>query len=452
MPTTTAKKATTTEKKPTTAKRQPRSKATAQEQPAPMKDVPCYSFPAISGIQSGCLYYSTMIPLALLPKLFVWKTEDMPAEMRSQRRPDETRIKKIADYVLSERYTFSSVTVTVDPGENELQFAPLQGDVGTLKIPMDSQLLIADGQHRIYGLQLAMQQNPELRDEAISCVIFLDIGLKRRQQIFHDLNNHVSKPNKSLNLLYDHGSDKSDLARQVMKGVPIFAQYTDTERTNLGKKSSKVFTFNAIEESNQYLFANSQLKQDKKVETAIAFWKAITEQIPEWKRLLSKEYAPSDVRQNLICGHAISLCGIAHLGFYLLRHNNWQQKLEKLELDTVDWNKTNPEFNNQIVFGGRIYKNCSTVREFGEWLWRRGMLSEEVAEDRIRDWMLNNFKGHSDAEIIGHLKPEPTTNVIAQQCFSELDLHCDASTLNVAWSNCARRTTVWPGNLTENKG
>ena len=88
-----------------------------------------------------------------------------------------------------------------------------------LKIPMDSKMLIADGQHRIYGLQRALKEDPDLGDETISCVIFLDFGLERRQQIFHDLNNFVSKPTKSLNLLYDHRSDGAEIARNVMNGA-----------------------------------------------------------------------------------------------------------------------------------------------------------------------------------------------------------------------------------------
>lgn len=72
--------------------------------------------------------------------------------------------------------------------------------------------------------------------------------------------------------------------------------------------------------------------KDQKVEKAIAFWKAITTELPEWERLLDKEYAPSDVRQNFLCRHAIALCGLAHLGFYLLRQDNWESKLQRIGL------------------------------------------------------------------------------------------------------------------------
>jgi DNA sulfur modification protein DndB len=272
--TTTPKKARAITTK-TTPKTPAKTSKAALNKPDPSVNCPSYRFPCVRGIQSGCEYYTSMISVRLLSKLFVLESEEMPAEMRAQRKLNATRAHKLKDYVLnSERYTLSSVTVSIDVPSTQTKqfnFVEIQSDVGILNVPMDSRFLIADGQHRIEGLKLALTENPDFHDETISCVIFLHTGLEHAQTMFHDLNHYANKPNKSLNLLYDHRSSESDLARQVMKGVPIFAQYTDTEQTTLGVKSSKVFTFNAIDEANKYLFANSQLSAEEKVERAIAF-------------------------------------------------------------------------------------------------------------------------------------------------------------------------------------
>jgi DNA sulfur modification protein DndB len=328
------------------------------------------------------------------------------------------------------------VTVSIDVPSTQTKqfnFVEIQSDVGILNVPMDSRFLIADGQHRIEGLKLALTENPDFHDETISCVIFLHTGLEHAQTMFHDLNHYANKPNKSLNLLYDHRSSESDLARQVMKGVPIFAQYTDTEQTTLGVKSSKVFTFNAIDEANKYLFMNSQLSAEEKVERAIAFWQAVTTELPEWERLLTKEYAPSDVRQNYICGHAIALCGLAHLGFYVFRQLNWEEKLKQVGLRTMDWNKSNPEFEHKIIFGGRIHKNRTTVTALGEWLWRRSFLSQEVVEAKVIDWIRFHFKGWTATDVDQALEGDVTANPAAEICRTELDLHCEHSTFLKAW-------------------
>ena len=312
-PTTTASKTTTaktTAKKATTAKtRSLKTKIKAAE-PTPKKEAPSYSFPAIRGIQSRREYFTVMIPIRLLTKLFVLETEEMPAEMRAQRQPNNTRIKKLAAYVLEKEYVLSSVTVTVELTEayDYFQFEQVQEDLGLLKIPMDSKMLIADGQHRIYALQRALKEDPDLGDETISCVIFLDFGLDRRQQIFHDLNNYVSKPTKSLNLLYDHRSDGAEIARNVMNGAIIFRGRTDAEKTSLAAKSLKAFTFNAIDEAvNKWMHPGKDngLSAAQMSKRAIEFFKEVTKHIPEWQWLIDKEIAPGELRAASLSCNAV---------------------------------------------------------------------------------------------------------------------------------------------------
>jgi DNA sulfur modification protein DndB len=150
---------TTKRAKTSTTKAATKAPATTQKtqtKVVPIRQIPIYQFPCVRGIQSGKEYYTTMIPLRLLSKLFVLESEEMPAEMRAQRKLNVTRTNKLKDYVLtSQHYTLSSVTVTVDVPHQQVKqfnFEETQGDVGTLNVPMDSRFLIADGQHRIAGL------------------------------------------------------------------------------------------------------------------------------------------------------------------------------------------------------------------------------------------------------------------------------------------------------------
>jgi DNA sulfur modification protein DndB len=53
---------------------------------------PYYTFPAIRGIQSGREYYVTMCALRLIPKLFIFDEEELPAELRAQRTLNKGRI------------------------------------------------------------------------------------------------------------------------------------------------------------------------------------------------------------------------------------------------------------------------------------------------------------------------------------------------------------------------
>ena len=121
----------------TTATAKPKSRSTRTKAPAkpdkgiPIKSTPSYQFPCVRGIQSGCEYYTTMIPVRLLTKLFVLESEEMPAEMRAQRKLNVSRVHKLKDYVLSAKnYTLSAVTVTVDVPNDQTEAVHLQSDTG----------------------------------------------------------------------------------------------------------------------------------------------------------------------------------------------------------------------------------------------------------------------------------------------------------------------------------
>lgn len=166
-----------------------------------------YVLLAIRGCQAGREYYIAMCPLKLIPRLFLFDEEELPGEMRAQRQLNRSRVPEIARYIIDnpKEYVFSSITVSID---GRVTFDPLEhpcgdGLVGRLTVPMAAKFIINDGQHRRAGIEEALKNHPELGEETISVVFFLDHGLKRCQQMFADLNKHAVRPTKSLGILYD---------------------------------------------------------------------------------------------------------------------------------------------------------------------------------------------------------------------------------------------------------
>jgi DNA sulfur modification protein DndB len=100
--------------------------------------------------------------------------------------------------------------------------------VGQLRIPMKARFVINDGQHRRAAIEQALRQNPDLGDETIAVVFFLDVGLKRCQQMFSDLNRYAVRPSTSLNILYDHRDRYADFAKSLLQKVPVFTDLTET--------------------------------------------------------------------------------------------------------------------------------------------------------------------------------------------------------------------------------
>ena len=210
-----------------------------------------YVFPAIRGVQAGREYYVTMCPLRLIQRLFVFDEEELTPEMRAQRTLNKSRVPEMARYILDnpDSYVFSALTASVDA---EVEFEPFETDggpgerVGTLTIPMAAKFVINDGQHRRAAIQQALVDNPELGDESIAIVMFLDVGLDRCQQMFADLNQYAIRPNKTIGILYDVRSPLAQLSRFMVEDVLIFKTLTDMERSSISNRSLKLFTLSSI--------------------------------------------------------------------------------------------------------------------------------------------------------------------------------------------------------------
>src|ERR1041384_448216 len=196
-----------------------------------------YTFPALKGIQAGRKYYVAMCPLKLLPRLFLFDEPSLPPQLRAQRSLNTARVPDIARYVLDNQndYAFSAITASVD---GEVRFEPANlgdgtTDLGRLVVSMSARFLINDGQHRRAAIEMVLEEQPELGDETISVVFYLDTDLHRSQQLFADLNKHAVRPTKSIGLLYDLRDPLANLARNLVEKMVYFKGLTDLEKTTI---------------------------------------------------------------------------------------------------------------------------------------------------------------------------------------------------------------------------
>ena len=187
-----------------------------------------FVFPAVKGIQAKREYFTSMVPLEVIPKIFQFVDEQLPPEIRAQRILNRARIPEIRDYILEnpDDYVFSSITVSVDGG---MEFIPLNEDeplLGHITISMSAKFLINDGQHRQAAIAEAIKKNPELKNEHISVVFYRDEGLAHSQQMFSDLNRYAIRPTKSINILFNSREESSIVAKRVINTVNVFQDVT----------------------------------------------------------------------------------------------------------------------------------------------------------------------------------------------------------------------------------
>jgi len=336
-----------------------------QVKPSKYDDSFIHQFPAIRGIQAGREYYITMCPLKLVPKLFLFDEQEIPAELRAQRVLNQSRIPQITEYMVKHPrdYVFSAITISID---GDVLFVPSAhsgqaSKIGTLKVPMNSNFIINDGQHRRAAIEEAIKIRPELGNDTISVVIFLDSGLTRSQQMFADLNKHAVRPTKSLGILYDNRDPLSQIAVKLANVVPIFSGLTEFEKTTISNRSIKLFTLSSIYQATRELIGkNADLEEheDDYTQLACDYWQNVADNIPEWILLKEKKVSAHELRKEFIHAHGIALHALGIMGNSLISQypDSWREKLTALR--DIDWSRSNlTMWDGRAIVGGRINKS-----------------------------------------------------------------------------------------------
>jgi DNA sulfur modification protein DndB len=327
----------------------------------------CYTFPVIRGIQSGREYYVTMVPLKLIPKIFLFNEKEIPLPLRSQRILNKSRIPTIARYIIENpgNYVFSALTASID---GRVKFQPLPSDdknskIGFLIVPVESRFLINDGQHRRAAIEQALKEKTDLGYETISVVFFVDAGLKKSQQMFADLNKYAVRPSTSLGILYDHRDKFGQLILEMIEAVPIFKNHVEKGKTSISNRSQKLFTLSSVYRATLVLLGKKNKEQitetDKKV--AIDYWSQVTKHIREWQAFLDNNISSYELRQTTIVVHGIALQALGLLGNSLLKGYpaTWKEKLRALE--EINWGRNNIEWEGRAMIGGRLNKSYANV-------------------------------------------------------------------------------------------
>lgn len=327
-----------------------------------------YQFAAIRGVQAAREYYVVMCPLKLIPKIFLFDEEELPAELRAQRTLNQSRIPDIANYLVHnpESYVFSAITASVD---GRVHFQP-EGDkgykrsIGMLHIPMDANFIINDGQHRRAAIEQAIKENSEIGDETISVVLFIDAGLKRSQQMFADLNKHAVRPTKSISVLYDYRDSWATLAVELANEVPIFKGLTETEKTTISNRSTSLFTLHAIYQATNALLTdfNDDKVIDEGRSLALSYWSRLGEVIPEWRSIIDREISAAHLRKHYVHSHGVVLQALGEVGSNLVRTypDNWSERLQRLT--QVDWRRTNTKlWEGRAMHHGKMSKARNNV-------------------------------------------------------------------------------------------
>ncbi len=330
-----------------------------------------YSFPAVKGTQAQKEYYIAMCPLNILPKLFLFENELLPAEFRAQRLLNRARIPEITRYILENptTYVFSSLTASID---GTFVFEPVQNspNLGHLHVSMDANFIINDGQHRRAAIEEALRLNPELGQETISVVFFPDQGLRQCQQVFADLNRHAVNTTRSIGILYDSRDELATLTRDVIAAIPLLRDFTEMESTSLSKYSPKLFTLSNVYSANSKLigYRKGNSISEEKANHIRDFWTYLCDNMEDWCLVQQKKKKASDVRMESLHSFGVVLNAIAIVANELLKSERSIKPFLSEQVRTLNWARTNVEDWGECVLDatGRVKGNTLSARQTAE--------------------------------------------------------------------------------------
>jgi DNA sulfur modification protein DndB len=321
------------------------------------------SFPAMRGTIGQRTFYSCVMSLSVIPKMFTFRDwAEFRPEDREQRILNEKRVPHIAKYILDNEdgYLFSSITASY---KCDVKFKPASGfdEIGTLEMEFDqANFVINDGQHRCAAIAYALRENPSLGDETISVLLFPYENRERVQQMFSDLNRFVVKTSKSLDILYDKRDPVSQATLRIAETVPIFQGMVDKDAVSLPARSPKLFTLAALYDANSELLGagdDDEASINELVSIGTDFWKTVAMAMPDWRKVKAGHLRSVELRQENICSHTVVLRAIGAAGAELLKSapDDWRDRIRRLQ--DIDWSKQNKDWEGICIVANSVVSN-----------------------------------------------------------------------------------------------
>lgn len=305
-------------------------------------------YTAIKGIQAGNEYFTIMVKLKELEVLFPKLEEEILPERRAQRKLNQKRIPAIKRYIVEnlDTYVFSALAGSVDGKVEFIAFSEEYPEVGILEISDKATFLINDGQHRKTAIVEALKECPALADETIPVVLFKDMGLKRSQQMFTDLNKHAVKTSNSLAELYDSTDKIAAVTRKLLEQNEFIGKYTDREKDNLSMNSATLFTFNTFYKANKRIICSG--KNDEINEKLIIdFWRMVVENVEQWTMLENGELPKSRLRSEYLVCQSVVIEALGQLGNYFYLNGLDENVL--IRLRDIDWHRNSKLWKKRCV-------------------------------------------------------------------------------------------------------
>lgn len=206
-----------------------------------------FEFTATRGKQGGKTYFVANVTFGALSRVLAIDTGEVME--RSQREVEKSRATKIQAYLNNNRegFVLPALTGIVDDPDMEFEELGHSGsNVGYLKLSLDAEIKLFDGQHRATGIRQVMKQNHYLKNDQIALQLFVGMELQERQQAFSDINSNAKPVSKSLNMAYSHRDDNVRPLVMAIDKIECWRGRIDFENNTVPKGSENLFALRNI--------------------------------------------------------------------------------------------------------------------------------------------------------------------------------------------------------------
>lgn len=284
-----------------------------------------FELPATSGIQGGITQYMLSVPMTVLKRLLAIDNQG-DVMTRSQREANKSRAKKISNYISCATnnktpYILPSLTGNVDT-DVEFIKSELSPKVGILRIPLEADLKLFDGQHRAIGIMDFARDYSNTFD-TISLLLTVGLPLEMRQQFFSDINNNATKPAAAISMAYNNNDPVNQLAMYLAKNLPGLKDSVDFEHNAVPSKSDKLISFKALNDATKKMLGlrNNSEPTPQQRDEAVKLWSAWSSAM-HWQDISQDEIAPEYRSESLgIHGVMVNAMGLATANM-LQTHNS----------------------------------------------------------------------------------------------------------------------------------
>lgn len=349
-----------------------------------------FSFPVTIFRQGTRTALSGALPMSFIRSRLERKSAPkkggiMDAINASNRPLDAAHAKGIGDYLtenMGNKYILPPLALNLQQPADvytldlETTIAP-----GYLILPMTAALSITDGQHRVAGVQAAIEkmlydQQQQFDQDAMAVMITCEADLAQIHQDFADAAKTKPLPASQL-AVYDRRNVANGLVLDIVKACPLFDGKIDATSSTLSKRSSYLFLANQVRVLAKTLITGSWKDTEDVFETKAAKLLGAKDS-PEYKNWLQQFSAfinavvehnavlaeiaalkpdalavnsriPALRDEGWICMTTTGLQIIGCLGHDALQHptNNSSEIAKKV--GELDWSRGNPLWKDALI-------------------------------------------------------------------------------------------------------